>query len=157
MRAVLGVVVEQARALALARHLDQAEVGDRERPGARPVLAELGAKLLQHRAFVGLDLHVDEVDHDDPADVAQPELARDLARRLEVHTQDRLFLILLAREPAGIHVDRDQGLCVINADVAALLEPHLALEGLFDLRLDLVAVEDRLAVLVEMHPVAQLG
>jgi len=32
-------------------------------------------KLLEHGALVGFDLHVDEVDHDDAADVAQPQLA----------------------------------------------------------------------------------
>ena len=38
-----------------------------------------------------LRLHVDEVADDDAADVAQPDLARDLARGLEVRPEDRLL------------------------------------------------------------------
>src|SRR5262249_46017694 len=157
VRAILGVVVEQARALALTRHLDQPQLAHGERLRARAVLAQLLAQLLEHRALVRLDLHVDEVDDDDAADVAQPELTRDLARRLEVVAEDRLFLVLLAGEAAGVDVDRHQRLGMVDADVAALLEPHLALEGLLDLRLDAVRVEDRLALLVELDALAQVG
>src|SRR4029077_21090444 len=71
--------------------------------------------------------------------------------------EDRLLLVLLAGEAAGVHVDRDQRLGVVDADVATLLEPHLALEGLLDLRLDLERVEDRGVALVVLHTVAQLG
>ena len=46
---------------------------------------------------VRLDLHVDEVDHDDPADVAEPELAGDLLGRLEVVAEDRLLEVRLRR------------------------------------------------------------
>src|SRR5262249_40513891 len=157
MRAVLGVVVEQARALALPRHLDQAQIGHRERLGARAVLAQLRAQLLQHRSLVALDLHVDEVDDDDAADVAQAQLPRDLARGFDVGAEDGLLLVLLAGEASGVDVDRHQRLGVVDADVATLLEPHLALERLLDLRLDLVVVEDRIASLVELDAIAQLG
>ena len=50
-----------------------------------------------HRLAVVLGLHVDEVDDDDPADVAQPQLAGDLFGRLEVVAEDRLFEVGLAR------------------------------------------------------------
>ena len=49
-------------------------------------LVELG----QHRvAMLGV-LHVDEVDDDDAAEIAQAQLARDDLRRLEVGLEDRV-------------------------------------------------------------------
>ena len=39
---------------------------------------------LEHRVAVARAGHVDEVDDDDPADVAQPQLVDDLLGRLEV-------------------------------------------------------------------------
>jgi hypothetical protein len=139
--------VQQARALALARHLDRPSSPAAKRLGA-PV-TQLCA-LVDHRPLVGLALHVDEVHDDDAADVAQPELARHFLRRLHVGAEDGLFLVLLAGETPGVDVDRHQRLGVVDADVAALLEPHLALERLLDLRLDLERVEDRVVPLVEL-------
>lgn len=45
----------------------------------------------QHQIAVGFQHHVDEVDDDDAADVAQPQLAHDLLGRLEVVLGDRLL------------------------------------------------------------------
>ena len=46
---------------------------------------------LQHLVAVARVGHVDEVDDDDPADVAQPQLAHDLLRGLEVRLDDRVL------------------------------------------------------------------
>ena len=92
----LGHALQVALPHALPRHLDQAEVADRERLRPRAVAAEVRAQLLQHLVAVRLRLHVDEVADDDAADVAQPELPRDLARGLDVRLEDRLLGILLA-------------------------------------------------------------
>src|SRR2546430_13292968 len=67
-------------------------------------------QLLQHLIAVAARLHVDEVHHDDPADVPQPQLARHFASRLEVRLEDRALGVLLAGITAGVHVDRGQRL-----------------------------------------------
>ena len=59
--------------------------------GLRAVLVERLAQRLQHRVAVARARHVDEVDDDDPADVAQPQLAHDLLSRLEVRLRDRVL------------------------------------------------------------------
>jgi hypothetical protein len=64
---------------------------------SRPGLLEAA----QHLLLVLGRLHVDEVDDDDPADVAQPELATDLLGRLQVVLQDGLFEML---EPTNLPV-----------------------------------------------------
>ena len=45
----------------------------------------------QHQVTVGFEHHVDEVDDDDAADVAQPELTHDLLGRLQVVLGDGLL------------------------------------------------------------------
>ena len=55
-------------------------------------------------------LHVDEVDHDDAADVTQPELVGHLFGGLQVVAEDRLLQIGLAHVLAGVDVDHREGL-----------------------------------------------
>ena len=75
----------------LARHLDQPERRDLDHEGLRAVLVERLAQRLQHRVAVARPGHVDEVDDDDPADVAQAQLADDLVGGLEVGLGDRVL------------------------------------------------------------------
>ena len=142
-RARLGHVLQVALPHALARHLDQAEVAHRERLRARAVAAEVRAQLLQHLVAVRLRLHVDEVADDDAAEVAQPQLARDLARRLHVRLEDRLLRILLAGVAARVHVDRDQRFGRLDDQVAAGRQIAATLEEVAQLLLDVRLVEQR--------------
>src|SRR5690606_7454270 len=76
--------LDQALADALAGHLHQAQRGHLGHLVAGAVAAEALDEPAQHQVPVGLEHHVDEVDDDDAADVAQPQLAHDLLGRLEV-------------------------------------------------------------------------
>ncbi|NCB31008.1 MAG: endonuclease MutS2, partial [Clostridia bacterium] len=58
---------------------------------------------LVHRVLMLAGLHVDQVNHDQPADVAQPQLARDLLNRLEVHLKDRILLRTFTAVAARVH------------------------------------------------------
>src|SRR6185437_8053749 len=71
--------VPERRPYALPGHLHQAKLGDGQRLGARPVAAEVRAQLLEDLVAVGARLHVDEVAHDDTADVPETNLAGDLS------------------------------------------------------------------------------
>ena len=101
------------------------------------------AQRLAHLLAVGCLLHVDEIDDDDPTDVAQAQLIDDHLGGLEVGLQDRFLLSLLADEAPGVHVDGGQRLGLVEDQVAARLEPHAALERLVDLGLDAEVIEDR--------------
>jgi hypothetical protein len=70
-------------------------------------------------------LHVDEVADDQPADVAQPKLARDLIRRFEICLQDRLLNVAPALVAAGVYVDGYERFRFIDYDVTAALQPDL--------------------------------
>ena len=100
---------------------------------------------LPHRvldlALVLLQQEVDEVDHDDAADVSQPQLASDLAGRFEVRRQHRLLEVGLADGLAGVHVDDRHRLGLLDDQVAARGEPDLPVERLVDLLDDPVLLE----------------
>jgi hypothetical protein len=73
--------------------------------------------------------HVDEVEDDDAAEVAQSNLAHDLLHRFEVGLQNRVLETaggLLADVAAGVHVDRDQRFSLIDNDRPARLQPDFA-------------------------------
>ena len=95
-RAVPGHDLAHALGDVLARHLDEAELRDLGGERLRAVLVERLAQHLHHRVAVARAGHVDEVDDDDAADVAQPQLVDDLLGRLEVGARDR---VLEARRP----------------------------------------------------------
>src|SRR5207244_1873865 len=132
----------EALAGALARHLHEAELRDAQHVRAGLVLAERLLEGVEHLLAVGGLLHVDEVDHDDAADVAQPELLDDLLCRLEVDAQDRLLLVLLADVASGVDVHRGQRLRLFEDQVPPRLEPHPPLERAGDLGLDAVLLEE---------------
>ena len=91
VRARLGEHALQALLDALAGDDDQAEVRHLQRLRRRAVLAQLLLDRLEHLLAVLLLLHVDEVEDDDPAQVAQPDLPDDLLRRFEVGLDDRVL------------------------------------------------------------------
>src|SRR5829696_8494712 len=144
----------------LARHLDEPERRDLDHVGLRPVLVERLAERLQHRVPVPCARHVDEVDDDDPADVAQPQLAHDLLGRLEVRPRDRVLelrALTAAGERPRVHVDDGHRLGVVDHQVAAARQVHPALQHRLDRVLDTVLLEQRLVVvLVELEPLEQL-
>ena len=104
----------------LARHLDQPE-RDLDDVGLRAVALELLAERLLDEGAVLRVRHVDEVDDDDAADVAQAKLPHDLLDGLEVVLRSRVLEALgrglraRADEPARVHVDDGEGLGVVEA------------------------------------------
>ena len=72
---------------------------------AGPVAPQALLKLLVHRVLILAGTHVDEVDHDQAAQVAQPQLAGDLLRRLQVGFPDGVVMVLATPGLARIHVD----------------------------------------------------
>src|SRR5215217_1720984 len=144
----------------LAGHLDQPERRDLDHEGLRAVLVERLAQHLQHCVAVAGAGHVDEVDDDDPADVAQPQLADDLVGGLEVGLGDRVLeprALALAGERAGVDVDDRERLGVVDDQVAPGGQVHAAREHALDHRVDPVGHEQRLRLLPQLDAVDELG
>ncbi len=139
----------------LAGHLDQAELADAQDVGLGLVPPQGLLERLEDLVPVLRLLHVDEVADDDAADVPEPELVDDLLGGLHVDLGDRLLEALLPDVAPRVHVDGGERLGLVDDQVAAALEPHLALGGPADLLLDAVAVEDGFVRIVEHHPLGE--
>jgi hypothetical protein len=131
--AAVGAVDEHRRldALvdALAGHLEQAQRRDGQDVGAGLVLLQgLLDRVVDHVAVLLLP-HVDQVDDQQAADVAQAQLAGDLLDGLEVDLEDGLVLVGAAPVLAGVDVDGDERLGLVDDDGAARGQADLAAEG----------------------------
>src|SRR3990172_7185001 len=142
---------------AFARHLHQAELGYFADGRLAPVGAQRIDERLVHLLPVLLALHVDEIDDDDPADVAQPELVNDLLHRLEVDFRGRLLEGGTAHVFPRVDVDDGERLGLLDHDGAPALQPHFLVESPGKLDLDAVMLEDRLLAPVELDPFPQAG
>ena len=100
-------------------------------------------------------LHVDEVDDDDAAEIAQAQLARDHVRRLEIGLEDGVVEAAPADEAAGVHVDGGERLGLVDDQVAARLQRHAPRERPLDLVLDAVEIEQRALARVVLDAVAE--
>src|SRR5215813_1665973 len=143
----------------LARDDDEAEVGDLKRLRRRSILPELLFDRLKNFLAVLLLLHVDEVEHDDAAEIPQPELTDDLPGGFEIRLDDRVFqptARFLADVTPGVDIDRDQRFGLVDNDRAPRLQPDLALQRVLNLGLYAILLEDRIRLRVELHPRRQV-
>ena len=67
----------------------------------------------QDLALVLILGHIDKIDDDDAAQVAQPQLARNGLRRFQVGLEDGVVEIAQPDKPSGVHVDRRHGFSLI--------------------------------------------
>ena len=111
---------------------------------ARAIVFEAFFQPAFDRAVVALLVHVDEVDDDQSGEVAQPQLAGDLVGRFQIGLERGVLDMMLARGAAGVHVDRDQRLGLIEHDVAARAQLHDRREHGVELIFDAVARQQRL-------------
>src|SRR5262249_4787960 len=125
---------------------DEAERRDLDDERLRAVALELGAQGLLDRGAILRIRHVDEVDDDDPADVAQPQLADDLLHGFEVVLRDRVLepasgvLAATAHVPPGVDVDDGERLGVVEDEIAARRQ----IDASTDRRADLLVDPERL-------------
>src|SRR5690606_13150707 len=140
----------QGGAQPLAGHLQKAEAGDAAHLDPGAVQFEGLAHAVFHLPLVLGGGHVDEIDDDQPPHVPQAQLAGDLVRGFQVGLGGGLLDVAALGGAGGVDVDGDQGLGDVDDDGAAGGELDLPHEGGLDLVLDLVAVEQRDAALVEL-------
>ena len=127
--------------VALAGHLHQAKLRDRQDVGLGLVAAQTIPHPVVNLLAVAPGFHVNEIKHDESAHVAKAKLPRDFLSSFEVHFQDQCVLIFAAFMTAGVHVNRHERFGFINDDGAAALQIHLSREGVFQLLADVEAVE----------------
>ena len=142
----------------LAGHLDEAERRDFGDLVARAVAPKAFDEPAKDELAVGLQHHVDEVDDDDPADVAQTKLTDDLLGRLEVVPRHRLLKGAPgACELAGVDVDDGHRLGPVDDQRSARRQPHLPVKRLGQLLVDSVRGENVRGPGPVLQALGQLG
>ena len=140
----------------LARNRNQTKVVELENLRRSAVVLQLLFQRSHHAVAVLALIHVDEVDDDDAAQIAQPNLTHNLRNRIEVRLDDRVFQPRrLADKLAGVDVDRDQRLGLVDHDRSTRLQPHLRPQRLVDLLGDAELLEQRRLLRVELYAANQ--
>ncbi len=107
--------LDQSLTHAFASHLHQAKRGHLGDLVLGAIAAQAFDQPAQHAIAVCLEQHVDEVDHNDAANVPEPQLAHDLFGCFEVVERHRLFeSATLTHELAGIDVDDRHRLSTVD-------------------------------------------
>ena len=151
MRADLGGAFQHAEAATLTADFHQAEAGDAAHLDPGPVEAEFVLEdAFDGPVVLGL-VHVDEVDDHQAGEVAQAQLAGGLDGGLAVRLEGRgLDIAFLGRAPR-VDVDGDQGLGLVDDQIAAGLQRHDRLVDLRQQFLDAVGGEQGPGSLIEVH------
>src|SRR5947209_8439207 len=130
----------------------QSEIVELKNLGGRAVGLERFFQRLHDFLAVLALIHIDEVDHDDAAQVAQPYLAHDFFDGINVGLHDGVFKARrLAHVLAGIDIDGHQRLGLVDHDIAAALQPYFRFESFVDLVRDAELFEQRSLFGVELH------
>ena len=146
--------LKHTRADALTRHFKQPEMRDVSDLDARAVVPQAFLQPPFDRAVVALLVHVDEVDDDQPGEIAQTQLPGDLLGGFEIGLERGVLDVVLARGATRIDVDRDQRFRLIEHDIAARTQLHYGREHRIELTFDAVTGEDRQRFTVGFHVLA---
>ena len=95
IRAVLVHRAGHAFTVALARHFHQAKLRDVQDAGLGFIAADAFAHLLRDLLLVVAVTHVDKVDHDQPADIAEAKLTTDFFGGFKIGLQNCCVEVLL--------------------------------------------------------------
>src|SRR5271157_4556416 len=137
----------------LARDRHQSEIVELEHLGRSAIVAQRLLQRLHHLLPVLAFVHVNEVDDDNPAQIAQPDLPHDFLDGIHVGLHNGVFQALgLANVLAGVDVNGHQRFGLVDDDGSAALQPHLRLQGAVDFVLNAELLEQRRVFRVQLDP-----
>ena len=145
------------RTQSLARKFHQTKAADLSDLHAGAVGADGFLQALLDLRLVLALAHVDEVDHDEAAQVAQAHLARHFVGRFKVRAQGRFLDVGAARGASRVHVHGNERFGVVDHDRAARGQGNRTRVGGLDLVLDLKARKERRFVAVALHARHHVG
>ena len=125
----------------LACHLDQAQLRNLGDIALDPIRL---LALLEHSQHLSLMLvidHIDKINNHDTANVTQAQLSGNCSGSFKIRPVNRFFQILTTDKSTGIDVNRGHRLGLINDQIAARLERHIAVKSGFYLIIKLVLIK----------------
>src|SRR5579863_3952700 len=152
IRTIRAELAGKILADALTRELEKAEVGERLDRAARPVALQRFGERIDDLLPAALVRHVDEVDDDDAADVAQPDLPCDLRRRFDVRADERVLEVPATGELTGVDVDDGQRFGMLEDQIAAGRQHDLRLQQFLELFVDAARFEEVAGPFPQLEP-----
>ena len=104
-----------------ARHNNQTEVVERQNFRRRFVALQCFLQRLRNLVAVAPVFHVNQIENDNSAQIAQSNLAGDFVNRFHIRFRNRIFepRISASDEFAGVDINRHQSLGLIDDEIAA--------------------------------------
>ena len=146
----------QARPQPLSGQLKQAKARDATQLDTGPVSLQGIAHAVFHIALIACRPHVDEVHHDQAADITQAQLAGDFIRRFQVGVQGGFLNVRALGGPGGVDIDGYQRFGGIDDNGTTGRQFHFTLEGGLDLGFDLEAGKERGLIAVQLDLVLEV-
>ncbi|PMQ17004.1 hypothetical protein JaAD80_07785 [Janthinobacterium sp. AD80] len=147
----------QRRTQALTRQFHQAEARNLAHLYTGTVMVQRIFQALFHFALIFCHFHVDEVDDDQAAQVAQAQLAGHFFGRFAVGVEGGGLDVRAARGARRVDVDGNERFGMVDHDGAARWQRHGAAVRRFNLVFDLEAREQRHVVAVAFYAVHHVG
>ena len=106
-----------AFASTLAGHLYQPKLGEAVDAGFNPVFAQRLLKRVQHPTAVIFIVHINEIDDDNPTEIAQPQLAGNRLGRLNIGIKDSIVKITVTDECPGVDINGGHRFRLVNDQI----------------------------------------
>ena len=88
-------------------------------------------------------LHINEINDDDAAEIAQTQLTGNGLGRFQIGLENCFGEVAFANKTARIHIDRRHGFSAIHHNIASALERHAAIKRPLQFRFHLLSFEKR--------------
>ena len=135
--------LKQTGTQALTGHLNQTQRSHLSHLMLGTVTAQALNQATQNQVTVRLKHHVNEVNDDNAADIAQTQLTDNLLSSFQVVLGDSLFKVAAATgELTGVHVHHGHGFGTVNHQRTTRRQVHLTVQCLRQLLVDAVVVEE---------------
>ena len=135
--------LKQAGTQALTGHLNQTQRSHLSHLMLGTVTAQALNQATQNQVTVRLKHHVNEVNDDNAADIAQTQLTDNLLSSFQVVLGDSLFKVAAATgELTGVHVHHSHGFGTVNHQRTTRRQVHLTVQCLRQLLVNAVVVEE---------------
>ena len=151
------VAFGQCRTQTLTGQFHQTEAADLSHLNACAVVLERIFEALLNRTLVLRIVHVDEVDHNQTAQVAQTHLTGHFVGGFAVRSESGLFNIGASRGASRVHVNGDQRFCVVDHNRAARRKGNGAGVSRFNLMLNLETREKGRFFTIALHAAHHVG